>query len=99
MSTIVLTPAQRDLARHALGLDLRHSRSYRNRYVGEEPAWREMVAMGLARVRECKNSELTGGMPFFWLTREGAEAAMKLGESLDPEDFPSIDAANGGVAK
>jgi hypothetical protein len=84
------TPEQLDLARHALGLGVRNRRSYRNRYVGEEPAWREMVAMGAARVKEARGSELTGGMPFFWLTRDGAKSALRPGESLDAEDFPDV---------
>lgn len=85
------TPEELDLARHALGLSLRNRRSYRNRYVGEELTWREMAAMGAARVREARDSELTGGMPFFWLTHDGAKAALRPGESLDAEDFPNVD--------
>jgi hypothetical protein len=88
VTKLEFTAEQLDLARHALGLSLRNRRSYRNRYVGEDPAWREMVAMGAARVREARGSELTGGMPFFWLTHAGAKAALRPGESLDAEDFP-----------
>jgi hypothetical protein len=85
-----MTPAQRELARHALGLPSPGGRSFRNRYftpaqgrVTEE--WRAMVAAG----------EAEGGKParrmstiFFSLTRKGAELALDPGEWLCPEDFP-----------
>lgn len=88
-----MTPAQIDLARHALGLPNNRRRSYRNRFVtGEGCAdhveWTAMVAGGFAQRRA--GSELTGGNDFFWLTRNGAEAALKPGERLDPEDFPKV---------
>lgn len=86
-----LSAKQLDLARHALGLVNRNRRSYRNHYVGEESACREMVAMGAARAWE--PSEITGGMPLFRLARAGAEAALRPGETLDPEGFPKIAAA------
>lgn len=85
-----MTPAQRELARHALGLPNDRRRSYRNRYftpangeVAEQ--WRAMVAAG----------EAEGGKPagkisslFFCLTRKGAELALDARECLCPEDFP-----------
>lgn len=86
--SIILTAKQFDFARHALGLDNRNRQSYRNHYVGEEPAWRAMVVIGAARAWE--PSEITGGMPIFRLTRAGAEAALRMGETLDPEDFPKV---------
>lgn len=87
-----MTPAQIELARHALGLPNRSRKSFRNHYVtGEgDPAyvnWCAMVEAGEARGK--KASQLTGGDPLFWLTRKGAEAALRLGERLDPEDFPA----------
>jgi hypothetical protein len=87
MSKIHLTSEQLDVARHALGLDIRHRKSYRNRYVGEDPAFREMVAIGAAQVKECKNNQPTGGHPYFWLTLEGATASLRPHESLDMKDF------------
>lgn len=83
-----MTPVQRAMARHALGLPNPNFRSYRNRYyvhVTTEPAraWRDMVDMGLAMTGR-------GKAPYVWfhLTRLGAEAALEQGESLCPEDFP-----------
>ena len=85
-----MTPAQRELARHALGLPSPIQKTFRNRYftpaqghVTEQ--WRAMVAAG----------EAEGGTParrmstiFFRLTRKGAEQALNPGEYLCPEDFP-----------
>lgn len=81
------------LARHALGLPNDRRQSYRNRFLagGEHAEWRAMEAAGLAE------ADTTGGkgMTWFWLTREGAEAALEPGESLCPEDFPTP----GGLAE
>ncbi|PZU83962.1 MAG: hypothetical protein DI527_23435 [Chelatococcus sp.] len=85
-----MTPAQRELARHALGLPNGARRSYRNRYfavAGGEAArqWEAMVEAG----------EAEGGEPchkpssrFFCLTRKGADLALDPRETLCPEDFP-----------
>lgn len=85
-----MTPRQVELARHALGLPNSRRQSYRNHYVVDSgadfDAWQELVAAGMARSR--KGNELTGGMTLFWLTKDGATAALKKGERLDPEDFP-----------
>lgn len=85
-----MTPAQRELARHALGLPNQARRSYRNRYfasAGGEAAeqWLSMVAAGEAEGGWAgrKVSSL-----FFCLTRKGAEAALAAGECLCREDFP-----------
>lgn len=91
MNIITLTPEQRDLARHALGLPNRRCTSYRNRFVTgpgslDFSAWEAMVAFGAAKHRP--GTILTGGNDLFWLTRDGAEAALERGERLDPEDFP-----------
>jgi len=87
-----VTPEQRSLARHALGLPNDRRRSYRNRYVVEKEAgdgvlWMDLVSKGMARHRP--GNPLTGGMDLFWLTAEGARAALDPRESLCPEDFPS----------
>ena len=77
-----MTPAQKKLARHALGLDepMARGRSYRNRYFTGAPHddWQAMVAAGLAKV-SCS----------YTLTPAGAKAALDKSETLDPEDFPA----------
>lgn len=88
-----MTPHQRDLARHALGLRNGHKQSYRNHYVtgagaADHAEWMEMVASGLAWCRQ--GSELTGGDDLFGLTKKGAQSALEPGETLDPEDFPDL---------
>jgi hypothetical protein len=95
-----MTPAQIGLARHALGLDGRREVSYRNHFVtGPETAdhatWTTMVLSGAARRRN--GSELTGGDDLFWLTPQGAQAALLPGERLDPEAFPAP--AEGSMAR
>lgn len=84
-----MTPNQRQLARHALGLSRVHKRSYRNRFhsaVGtpDHAEWRAIVDQGFA-IRYPWNTRYGD---LFTLTRTGAEAALDPGESLDPEDFP-----------
>ncbi|WP_457797671.1 hypothetical protein [Methylocystis sp. S23] len=86
-----MTPAQRELARHALGLPNEQKRSYRNRYYVDATAstgrqWLIMRSRGFAEMvplPECVAD-------FFALTRAGAEMALDPGESLDQEDFPKI---------
>ena len=85
-----MTPVQRDLARHALGLPNKRNRSYRNHFVTGEGCddhkhWLELVSVGFAKRR--KGSALTGGDDLFLLTKTGATDALAPGESLDPEDF------------
>ena len=86
-----MTPTQRKLARHALGLPNKQRRSYRNHFVTgpgsvDYREWHTMVAMGDATRRA--GSALTGGDDLFRLTRAGAESALEPGERLDAEDFP-----------
>ena len=90
-NAVDLKPAHRDLARHALGLPNKRSRSYRNHFVTGEGStdyapWIEMVAAGLAK--RWKGNEMTGGDDLFRLTKTGAIQALNKGEHLDPEDFP-----------
>ncbi len=87
-----MTPEQRKLARHALGLPAARpvagGRSYRNRYyvsptIEGRPTqayqdWAQMVA--------AKEAASNGG--YFALTLKGAKAALYPGEALDAEDFP-----------
>jgi hypothetical protein len=87
-----MTPRQRELARHALGLDGRRSQSYRNRFVAgpdhdDFEDWELMVARRLAGRRS--GDQMLGGSDLFWLTYRGALQALNDGETLDPEDFPT----------
>lgn len=83
-----MTPRQRELARHALGLPNRTMRSYRNRFSCGEGAnhdvWTALVDRGIA------GGEPGSPLSFFWLTPAGAMAALDRGESLCPEDFPAV---------
>lgn len=86
-----MTPAHIELARHALGLPNSRRTSYRNHFVtgegcADHDSWTAMVTEGDATRR--KGSVLTGGDDLFRLTHQGAKAALKRGEKLDPEDFP-----------
>lgn len=90
----IITAAQRELARHALGLPNSERRSYRNHYVigphsPEYAEWAAMVADDLAfRNNRISGSRMLGKDDLFHLTRIGAEAALEPGERLDLEDFP-----------
>lgn len=88
-AAITLTHAQRALARHALGLPNARQRSYRNTYVaaycpGSYDDWLRMVDSGAALA----SPRIIAKTRRFWLTVDGANAALDSGESLDPEDFP-----------
>ncbi len=86
MSIPTLTPEQRRLARHALGLD--NSRTvYRNRYVvawqsAADDEWTGLCEAGLA-VRTYRGGK---GERTYALTLRGATLAMEQGETL-PRDF------------
>jgi len=88
----VMTPKQRELARHALGLSAREKRAYRNSYV-VDPAcedhdeWTAMVEHGAARVTTIRRN-IYGGMDVFWLTHEGATLALGPRETLGDLRFP-----------
>lgn len=87
-----MTPAQIELARHALGLGNGRRVSYRNHFVtgpdGDDFAdWMAMVEAGNAKRHA--GHPLAGGDDMFWLTHQGAKAALKRGERLDPHDFPT----------
>jgi hypothetical protein len=86
-----VTPNQRKLARHALGLPNSNHRSYRNRFVAGEghtdyDEWNVMVTAGDARV--ARAVKWMGGDDCFSLTFDGAKQATEPRERLDPEDFP-----------
>lgn len=85
-----MTPAQKKLARHALGLPNYRGVSYRNRYVaaycpGPYDDWMRMVD---ARLADCHPLRKKSNRRFFYLTLTGAQAALEPGEKLCPEDFP-----------
>jgi hypothetical protein len=82
-----MSPEQRELARHALGLPNDRRRSYRNRYhapPGSDSwhAWAKLCDAGWAVFERGNRND------FFSLTRSGAEAVLRPGETLDLEDFP-----------
>lgn len=86
-----LSPRQKELARHALGLDGRRTQSYRNRIVAgpghdDFAEWELMASRGLAGRRA--GVQMFGGDDLFWVTHRGALLALNPGETLDPEDFP-----------
>lgn len=89
----MLTPAQKKLARHALGLDNPDARgkSYRNRYfapiIGDDTCeWHAMKDAGYAEIASGRAGVSTG--PMFYLTETGARLALNNGERLCSEDFP-----------
>ncbi|GGC90765.1 hypothetical protein [Chelatococcus reniformis] len=91
-----MTPDQRELARHALGLPNDRRRSYRNRFFvnsrgvraqpGTYGAWMDLVASGDAMHEPAAPGK---SLDLFWLTRTGAEKVLGKGERLDLEDFPN----------
>lgn len=89
---MTMTPAQIELARHALGLPNKRRHSYRNHFTAgighpDFANWIDMTVKGYAR--RWINSRLAGGDDMFWLTPEGARLALQPGETLDAEDFPT----------
>ena len=90
-----MTPEQKALARHALGLPHRSRKSWRNHFVADEGSadyetWRQLVELGFARRRA--GNALSGGGDVFWLTRAGADRAIEPGEKLGIEHFPKLGA-------
>ena len=86
-----MTPQQRELARHALGLPNDDRLSYRNHFVAgpghaDYTTWLEMVAAGYA-VRRDGSKLPFGGSDMFRLTYAGAISARNPGETLDQEVF------------
>lgn len=88
-----MTPHQRELARHALGLPNDNKRSYRNRYIIQPGTrahefWELMVAAGEA-VKTPGAEMGLGKNDHFRLRYSAAVSALEPGEKLDMEDFPS----------
>lgn len=83
-----MTPQQKELARHALGLPNKRKTSYRNYFMTgsgstDYPIWMGMVEQGDA---------LSGAHAFsddmcFWLTPQGAIGALSSGEMLRFDEF------------
>lgn len=89
-----MTPPQKRLGRHALGLPNGERRSYRNRFIAgcdhsDFDVWSAMVDEGLATTTGAK--KIFGGMSCFKLTEAGARAALERQEALDREDFPQAE--------
>lgn len=89
-----MTPEQKKLARHALGLPNTARRSYRNYYVvGPGGAafedWEKMVVSSEAQRSTTWKSPTYGTFCFF-LTEVGACQALEPREYLDREDFPNV---------
>lgn len=90
-----MTPRQIELARHALGLTQQRRKSYRNRFMAgpghaDYDEWLAMVTNGDADRVGAESVPLGGDDDIFYLTPSGAQAALREGEELDPEDFPEI---------
>lgn len=88
----MMSPEQRNLARHTLGLDNPDAkgRSYRNRFYANRghQSWdplHDMVGEGWMNLEDTPNGKQT----LFWLTTRGAMLALDPGETLDREDFPN----------
>lgn len=90
--TPTLTPRERELARHALGLPNRRSLGYGGRVFAfdrsaDNAALVEMARRGLARLLKYRTGK-SGLQYCYCLTLAGALAALEPGETLDEEDFP-----------
>lgn len=86
-----MTPKQKRVARHALGLRDGQKRSYRNRFVTSAGGDHYDVLMRMVRDGNATR-ELFGAGDDKWLfalTPIGAKAALEADETLDPEDFPT----------
>lgn len=84
-----MTPRQRELARHSLGLPNKQKKSYRNRFYASKghkdfPDWTALVSQGLAKRYPC----FARTDDIFMLTLKGARSALNQGEALCSEDFP-----------
>lgn len=93
-----MSPEQRALARHALGLPNEKRQSYRNRYYSppahpSHALWEQMVAAGEAACVAPPRGRVSPPYDHFELTPEGAALALEPGEHLDAEDFPKDAAA------
>lgn len=84
-----MTPHQIEMARHALGLENNRKRSYRNRYVTSPSTPDHNDWLMMTNAGHATRTIGAGLFDVFHLTRQGAEAVLRSGESLDAEDFPA----------
>ncbi len=92
IETALMSPLQREMARHALGLPNPQRESYRNHYCiepggAEYDAWMDLVERNLA-VRRKNPGWLSGDM--FYLTLAGALDAREGQEHLGREDAENM---------
>ena len=94
-----MTPEQRELARHALGLPNKKNKSYRNHFCTgkgstDYPHWEAMVEQGDA-IRRVGN--LWGGDNMYYLTLRAALEARDSKEHLSREDAEEMRARESKV--
>jgi hypothetical protein len=79
-----MTSEQLHILQHALGVDKYGlGEMYRNHYVGGVEDCRPLVALGY--MEECKPRAISGGDPWFYVTKEG-----KIAVSLESPKPPKI---------
>lgn len=96
-----MTPEQKRLARHALGLPNNDKRSYRNRFMvyRNHPEWTAMVGAGLAETDGYQGNKGPDDSAWFWLTTTGAAMVLEPGERLCAEDFPPTEQDAAGIVR
>lgn len=84
-----MTPEQKRIARHMLGLPNERKRSYRNRFCASEghSDYEILLAMQENGYLKVRVTDWHAGNLWF-LTLRAAELALEIGETLDMEDFP-----------
>lgn len=87
-----MNQAQRELARHALGLPNRDRQSFRNRYVAPQASTAHRALRDMEAAGEAEFVGTSGAGLWFTITRKGAEEALDPSETLCPEDFPPEEA-------
>lgn len=92
----VMTARQLQMARHALGLPNSKRTTYRNRYClgrGDEgyADWEDLVSRNLA-IKQ--TGTFWGGDDMFYLTLEGARAALHRGEHISREEMKELAASS-----
>lgn len=87
-----MTPEQRRIARHALGLRGVRRISFRNFFIANQGCLDLPDLEGMVSAGAMIEFEAPAGLTsrYFKLTRSGAQMALEPDESLDPEDFPDL---------
>lgn len=85
-----MTPRQKELARHALGLKDGRKKSYRNRFFAGQghPDYDDWIGLVRAGHAIKHSRRPVNGDFLFTLTTAGAQAVLEPAETLCPEDFP-----------